>query len=104
MNDDDARLGVLPLGAPQASSGEAPTVPRASPRGEHCLRLDAVSRWIGIALLVVPGIAIAIAWGLGAFVVYAFFAAIAGAVAFGAAYGGGWLTGASRGRFDRRDR
>ena len=59
---------------------------------------------ISIALVVGLGLAVLLAWGIRAFVVYAFFALIAGGVSFAAAGGGEWLTRASRGRFDDRHR
>ena len=59
---------------------------------------------ISLAIVVSVGRAILIAGGFRAFVVFAFFASIAGGVAFAAAGGGEWLTRASRGRFDDRGR
>ena len=56
--------------------------------------------WLGLGLLVAGAVAVAVAWGWGALGVYAFFAAIAGAVVFGARIFGDWLKDASRGRFD----
>jgi hypothetical protein len=51
-------------------------------------------------------VAIAIVGGLDALVVYVFFAAVVGAVAYAVGVGGDWLRDASRSRFDRdgRDR
>jgi hypothetical protein len=51
-------------------------------------------------MVVVGAVAVGLFWGLGALSVYVFFAAVAGAIAFGAGLGGDWLTGASRRRFD----
>ena len=59
---------------------------------------------ISLALVAGFGLFVLVAWGLRAFVVFAFFAAIAGGAAFAAAGGGEWLTRASRGRFDERGR
>jgi hypothetical protein len=55
-------------------------------------------------MLVAGAIAAAVFAGWGGLAVYAFFVAIAGAVAYAAGVGGGWLEDASRNRFDRRDR
>ena len=57
-----------------------------------------------MAVLVLGGIAVGVAWGWGALFVYLFFAGIAGAVMLGASVGGDWIAGASRGRFDDDDR
>lgn len=54
---------------------------------------------ISLGVVVAGAVAVALAWGWGAFWVYLFFALVAGGLTFGASYGGGWLTGASRGRF-----
>jgi hypothetical protein len=51
-------------------------------------------------MVVVGAIAVGLVWGLGALSVYLFLAAVAGVIAFGAGFGGDWLTGASRRRFD----
>lgn len=59
---------------------------------------------IALGVVVVLGIAIGIAWGFGALAVYLFFVAVAGVISLGATVGGDWLTGASRGRFDRGPR
>ena len=59
---------------------------------------------IGIALLVLGGVAIALAWGWNALVVYAFFAAISGGLGLAAGVAGDWVRDTSRGRFDRKDR
>ena len=59
---------------------------------------------IALGIIVAGALAVGIAWGRGALGVYLFFALIAGALTFGASLGGGWLTGASRGRFDRGNR
>ncbi len=58
------------------------------------------TRLLVAIVLVGSGIAIAAAWGFGALVVYCFFAALAGALAYAASAGGEWIAGASRGRFD----
>lgn len=57
-----------------------------------------------LALLAAAAAAIGIAWGAKALVVFAFFAAIAGLMAFAMGLGGRWLRDASEGRFDRRER
>jgi len=59
---------------------------------------------IALGALVALAVAIGLAWGRGALGVYLFLVLIAGALTFGASFGGGWLTGASRGRFDRGTR
>ena len=59
---------------------------------------------ISMGIVLALGVAILVAWGVRAFVVYAFFAAIAGGIAFGAARGGEWITGASARRFRDHDR
>lgn len=59
---------------------------------------------IWVAILVAGAFAVGLAWGLDALVVFLFFAFLAGALTFGAGVGGGWLTGASRRRFDRGPR
>ena len=59
---------------------------------------------IALGIVLAGAVAVVAAWGWGALWVYVFFAAVAGAVTFGTSVGGGWLTGASRGRFDRGDR
>ena len=59
-----------------------------------------MTRLIVAIVLVGPAIAITIAWGFGALVVYGFFAGLAGALAYAASAGGEWIAGASRGRFD----
>ncbi|MBA3788633.1 MAG: hypothetical protein H0X21_08070 [Actinobacteria bacterium] len=55
---------------------------------------------VAFGTVVAGAVAVWLAWGFGAFSVYLFFAAIAGAVAVGARVGGDWLTAASRRRFD----
>jgi hypothetical protein len=57
---------------------------------------------IVIGALVLGGVLIAVFAGWGGLVVYVFFTAIAGGLALAASVGGGWIEGASRGRF--RDR
>ena len=59
---------------------------------------------IAVVVLVAVGIAIGLAWGFEALLVYLFLAAVAGAISFGASAGGDWLSGASRGRFHREPR
>ena len=63
-----------------------------------------MARRIVLAVLVLGGVLVAIFAGWNGLLVYAFFAAIAGGLAFAASVGGGWVEGASRGRFDDRDR
>ena len=63
-----------------------------------------MARRVGLGLLVLGGVAIALAWGWSALVVYAFFAAISGGLGLAAGIGGDWIRDASRGRFDRKDR
>jgi hypothetical protein len=59
---------------------------------------------ISLAIVAGLGLAILLAWGFRAFVVFAFFAVIAAGVSFAAAGGGEWLERSSRGRFDDRGR
>jgi hypothetical protein len=59
---------------------------------------------IALGVIVAGAVAVGVAWGLGALGVYLFFALVAGAISLGAAVGGDWLTGASRGRFERGSR
>jgi hypothetical protein len=59
---------------------------------------------ISLGLVVAGAIAVGVAWGLGALWVYVALAVIAGAISFAAGVGGDWLTGASRGRFERKPR
>lgn len=61
-----------------------------------------MARLVVVAAVAVGAVLAAVLGGWDALIVYAFFAAIAAAVAFAAAWGGEWLQGASRGRFDRR--
>ncbi|MBA2615054.1 MAG: hypothetical protein H0U90_04635 [Actinobacteria bacterium] len=61
-------------------------------------------RRVVLALVLVGGVAAVVFGGWDALIVYAFFAAIAGGLAYGAAIGGGWIEGLSRSRFDRDDR
>jgi hypothetical protein len=63
-----------------------------------------VAARISLGVVGAVGVAILVAWGVRAFVVFAFFAAVAGGAAWAAAVGGGWLTGASANRFRDRDR
>lgn len=53
--------------------------------------------------VVALGVVIAVGTGWRGLAVYAFFVGLATAVALGTVVGGDFLTGASRGRFDRRD-
>ena len=57
---------------------------------------------IALAVVMLGGVVVGAAYGWRGLAVYAFLAAIPAALTFGAAAGGGWLSGASRGRFDRR--
>jgi hypothetical protein len=59
---------------------------------------------ISVGVLLALGLAILVAWGPRALLVYAFFAAVSGGVALAAARGGEWLTGASARRFRDHDR
>ena len=63
-----------------------------------------MARRIVLGVLVLGGVLVAVFAGWNARLVSAFFAAIAGGLAFAASVGGGWVEGASRGRFDDRDR
>ncbi len=64
-----------------------------------------MARWVVLGLLLAGAILVAVVGGWGGLAVYAFFAAIAAALAFGAGVAGGWLEGSSRGRFaERRSR
>ena len=63
-----------------------------------------MARWIVLGALVLGAVLVGIFAGWGGLVVYLFFAAIAGGLALAAGIGGGWIEGASRGRFDDRDR
>jgi hypothetical protein len=63
-----------------------------------------VARRIVLGALVLGGVLIGVFAGWGGLVVYVFFAAIAGGVALAASAGGGWIEGASRGRFHDRNR
>jgi hypothetical protein len=63
-----------------------------------------VARWVGVGLLVLGAVAITIAWGWRALVVYLFFAALSGVFALAAGMGGDWVRDSSRGRFDRENR
>jgi hypothetical protein len=56
-----------------------------------------------LGALVLGGVLIGVFAGWGGLFVYLFFAAIAGGVALAASAGGGWIEGASRGRFRDRD-
>jgi hypothetical protein len=56
---------------------------------------------IVLGVVVAGAVAVGVAWGLGALAVYAFLAFVAGAISLGLTVGGDWLTGASRGRFER---
>jgi hypothetical protein len=63
-----------------------------------------VAARISLGIVALGAVAVGLAWGWGALGVYLFLALVAGALTFGASLGGGWLTGASRGRFDRGTR
>jgi hypothetical protein len=54
-----------------------------------------------VAVLLVPGVVMGIAWGWRSAVVYLFFLSIALLVFLASRVGGDWLEGASRGRFRR---
>jgi hypothetical protein len=66
--------------------------------------VGAVARWIGLGLLVLPAVAIGIAWGGRALVVYLVLAGISGGLAVAISLGGDWVRDTSRGRFDRDDK
>jgi hypothetical protein len=63
-----------------------------------------MTRWVTWGVLAAGGIAIAIAWGFGALVVYVFLAGFTGVVTYAAGLGGEWLQEASRRRFEDRHR
>ncbi|MBD0338831.1 MAG: hypothetical protein ICV67_06055 [Thermoleophilia bacterium] len=54
-----------------------------------------------LLVVVVLGVAIGVAWGARALVVYAFFAGIPTLIGIGLSVGGGWFRDASSGRFRR---
>ena len=54
-----------------------------------------------VAVLLLPGVAMGIAWGWRSAAVYLFFLSIALLVFLASRVGGDWLEGASRGRFRR---
>ncbi len=54
-----------------------------------------------VAILLLPGVALGIAWGWRSAVVYLFFLAVALLLFLASRVGGDWLEGASRGRFRR---
>ena len=54
-----------------------------------------------VAVLLLPGVAMGIAWGWRSAVVYLFFLSIALLVFLASRVGGDWLESASRGRFRR---
>ena len=56
---------------------------------------------IAIAALVTAGLAILVAWGLHAALVYLVLAVLAGGLAYAGGVGGDWLRESSRGRFER---
>ncbi len=56
---------------------------------------------IALGTIVAGAVAVGLAWGLGALAVYLFLALVAGALTLVLTVGGAWLTGASRGRFER---
>lgn len=57
-----------------------------------------------LVALLAGGIAIAIGPGWRGLVIYGFFVGLAALLAFGTVVAGDFLTGASRGRFERHDR
>jgi hypothetical protein len=57
-----------------------------------------------LAVVVVVGVVVGIAWGWTPLVIYAVLALIALAVGYGVKVSGRWWEDASRGRFERRDR
>jgi hypothetical protein len=57
-----------------------------------------------LAGLAALGVVIAVSSGWRGLFVYGFFVGLAALFAFGAGLAGSFLTGASRGRFDRHDR
>lgn len=59
---------------------------------------------VTLFLLGSVGLAILVAWGGQAFLVYLFFAVVAAALAVGLRVSGGWWEDASRGRFGRHGR
>ena len=59
-----------------------------------------MGRRIALAAVVLAGVAVLVFWGPGALAVFCFFAVFSGLIAYSAAVGGDWLTGASRRRFD----
>ncbi len=59
-----------------------------------------MARRIALAVLVVLGLAVVVAWGLDGLFVFLVFAAVAAAVTYAAGSGGQWLERSSRGRFD----
>ena len=63
-----------------------------------------MARGIIVGALVLGGVVVALFAGWNGLFVYGFFALIAGGLALAASIGGGWVEGASRGRFDDRDR
>jgi hypothetical protein len=58
-------------------------------------------RWIPLGLVVAVGIAIFVAWGWGAGLLYAFLALVAGVTTWAAARSHGVVTDISRRRFPR---
>jgi hypothetical protein len=63
-----------------------------------------VAARISIAVVLAVAVLLLVTRGVQALVVFAFFAAIAGAVAYAAARGGTWLEDSSAGRFRDHDR
>jgi hypothetical protein len=57
-----------------------------------------------LAVLGLGAIAIGLAWGWGALLVYLFLVSIPAALTFALVVGGDWLRGASRGRFEQHKR
>jgi hypothetical protein len=63
-----------------------------------------MARRIVLGAVVLGGVLVAVFAGWGGLIVYGFFTGIAAALALAAGVGGGWIKGASRGRFDDRGR
>jgi hypothetical protein len=59
---------------------------------------------VTLLLLGGVGLAILVAWGVQAFLIYMFFALVAVVIAVGLRISAGWWEDVSRSRFDRRDR
>lgn len=63
-----------------------------------------MARRVFLGLVLLGAVAAGILGGWDALFVYAFFAGLAAALAYGVAVGGGWIEGTSRSRFQRDDR